>query len=264
MKFTNARLVGRGPGVFDVEIKDGVVETIELVGSISSSTFAPPTVSQPSSSGNVGSAVDTAQDTSAAFDTSPRALEDLDLQGRHFLAPSLMDNHVHFKWWAMSESRTDLSACVSAAEVLEVMRRVLRRKRTEEGEGARVRDGGGDTGGRGKRRVDWVVGQHMRMSAWPDLPSLNRIALDGLVREVYTEVDLRTRTQQDDHRDQDGDHDEDTGEGEREIGLVLIFNGFHSLVCNTTALRSFEHLLPPHTDLELHAGRSRSSIRLSR
>ena len=221
-RILNARLVGRPRGLFNVQIEDGVVISIEPTSTdedatSSSSSGLSSTLEDP------GSNQEDAKLAAIPITSDERESDpDLDLKGQSYLAPSLMDNHVHFKWWAMSESRTDLSTCNSAQEVLNTMKSVLEGRKRERD--ASSRNNGiqarGDSG-EDPVHLEWVVGQHMRMANWTDLDLLNKSALDTLVHQVYGQ----------DHYGNDNDNDN--------IGLVLVFNGFHSLVCNTPALHRF-------------------------
>lgn len=48
--------------------------------------------------------------------------EVVDLEGKHYLGPSLMDAHTHFTAWTLNRNRVDLSHAESAEEAIELMR----------------------------------------------------------------------------------------------------------------------------------------------
>lgn len=84
-----------------------------------------------------------------------------DLLGTQYLAPSLIDNHVHFSMWALASRRLDLMDCTSASQVFARVRRWLSRPHNEV----------------------WLVGQRMRVGGWRDIDILNRASLDALEME---------------------------------------------------------------------------------
>jgi predicted amidohydrolase YtcJ len=247
-RIKNARLVGRpdnGDGaIYDLEITDGIVSSIsQAPGYTSSEEEGLANVNGEMGERRVSSSrldLDGTGDVLAnnsvhgddADDNSNNTHADdddeIDLEGRSYVAPSLTDNHVHFKWWALSESRIDLSSCRSAREVIETIQRVLAKEylghedqdqglgMNERGPGSIERLGLEEVLGEKKKKPTtstWLVGQHMRMSSWPDLPSLTRSTLDALTAPY---PDLHGS-----------------------LSIVLIFNGFHSLVTNSAGLRRF-------------------------
>ena len=245
-RIKNARLVGRldHEAVYNLEITDGIISSILPVPGYTSSE-------EGLANGEMGerrtssSGLDPDGTGNALAGTSDHGDDDdddddddnnnnhnvhtdnnddeIDLEGRSYVAPSLMDNHVHFKWWALSESRIDLSGCKSAREVIETIQRVLAKEyigSEAEKEGVRVTERPGPVerleevlGEKKKPTSTWLVGQHMRMSDWPDLPDLTRSTLDALTAPF---PDLHGS-----------------------LSIVLIFNGFHSLVTNSAGLRRF-------------------------
>jgi predicted amidohydrolase YtcJ len=246
-RIKNARLVGRPDnGVYDLEITDGFVSSILPVpvpGCTSSEeeglanvkgemgkerrTSSPGldlsgTSSLPADFSIHG---DDNNNHNVHADNNDDNDDEIDLEGRSYVAPSLMDNHVHFKWWALSESRIDLSSCKSAREVIQTIQRVLAKEylgSEAEDQGLGMQERGPDpverqeeVSGEKKKKptTTWLVGQHMRMSDWPDLPSLTRSTLDALTTSY---PDLHGS-----------------------LSIVLIFNGFHSLVTNSAGLRRF-------------------------
>jgi hypothetical protein len=254
-RIKNARLVGRpdndNGAVYDLEITDGIISSILPVlvpGYTSSEEEGLANVKGEMEGRRVSSSgLDPDGTGNALADTSIHGDDnnnnhnvhadnndddddddEIDLEGRSYVAPSLMDNHVHFKWWALSESRIDLSSCKSAKEVIETIQRVLAKDylgSEAEEEGVRVTErprpverlGLEEVLGEKKKKPTptntWLVGQHMRMSDWPDLPSLTRSTLDALTAPY---PDLHGS-----------------------LSIVLIFNGFHSLVTNSAGLRRF-------------------------
>lgn len=254
-RIKNARLVGRPDnGVYDLKITDGIVSSILPVlvpGCTSNEEEGLANVKgemgerQTSSSGlaldetrnlniennDYGYDAYNDNDINNGHDDAHDSDDEMDLEGRSYVAPSLMDNHVHFKWWALSESRIDLSSCKSAREVIETIQRVLARdylgledkdadqevKMKKGGPGPVERLGPEEVLDEKKKKPTptntWLVGQHMRMSDWPDLPSLTRSTLDALTAPY---PDLHGS-----------------------LNIVLIFNGFHSLVSNSAGLRRF-------------------------
>jgi hypothetical protein len=260
-RIKNARLVGQpdnnNGAVYNLEITDGIVSSILPVlvpGSGYTSSEEEGLVNGDMEERRTSSSrLDSSGTSSVPADTSNHGDDDeddddnandnhnvhadnndndnddeIDLEGRSYVAPSLMDNHVHFKWWALSESRIDLSSCKSAREVIEVIKRVLEKEylgsEAELEDGVRVTERPGPVERLGLEEVSgekkkptltstWLVGQHMRMSDWPDLPSLTRSTLDALTAPY---PDLHGS-----------------------LSIVLIFNGFHSLVTNSAGLRRF-------------------------
>ena len=89
--------------------------------------------------------------------TSDDGAEPVALDGR-LLVPGLWDSHVHFTQWTIQRSRFDLSRTASAADVLDIVRDVLR-------DPARDRDA-------------VATGYGFRDATWPDEPSL--AALDAV------------------------------------------------------------------------------------
>lgn len=259
-RIKNARLLGRSDhSVYNLEITDGIISSISQVPG---SGYTSSEEEGLANNGEMGerrvssSGLDLSGTSSVLADTSIHGDDndvdvdddddnnhnhihnvhadnnddnddEIDLEGRSYVAPSLMDNHVHFKWWALSESRIDLSSCKSAREVIQTIQRVLARdyvgledKDQDQGLGMQERGPGSVErleaevlGEKKKSTSTWLVGQHMRMSDWPDLPDLSRSTLDALTAPY---PDLHGS-----------------------LSIVLIFNGFHSLVSNSAGLRRF-------------------------
>ncbi|GJN92614.1 hypothetical protein Rhopal_005649-T1 [Rhodotorula paludigena] len=108
-----------------------------------------------------------------------------------YLAPSVVDSHTHFSSWALAAQRIDLYTALSAAEVLSRMRAWLPIARLHQPDPSL-----------------FLVGQRMRVGEWPDLPDMNRLALDAL---------------------------------EPDRPLAIFFAGFHSLCANSHALKRLGH-----------------------
>lgn len=125
-----------------------------LAGQPSHHTY---TVIVDSSSGLISSIdrTDSANPATGALSSDSLAY---DLQGRAFLAPSLVDNHVHFSMWTLASQRLDLMDCTSAAQVLARVRDWLALPHDE----------------------PYLVGQRMRVGEWKDLDAMNRNSLDSL------------------------------------------------------------------------------------
>ena len=149
--FTNAKLVGHpAEETYNVVVKDGFVDAISRV----------------------------------SVDTEHAKVVDL---AKSWLAPSLVDHHTHFKWWAVASRRLDLHSALSAQEVIDMAREALSSPRFD------------------PARDPLLVGQHMRVGAWPDLEKMCRQTLDD--------------------------------ELSKERPIFLVFAGFHSMCMNSAALK---------------------------
>ncbi|GMK56144.1 hypothetical protein CspeluHIS016_0212000 [Cutaneotrichosporon spelunceum] len=95
--FTNAKLVGRPAGNYNVLIQDGVVKSI------------------------------TEDDMSL-----PEGIETIDLKGQ-WLSPSLIDWHTHFTMNAIASRRLNFYTALSAKEVLEAVRKAINDPAYDEG-----------------------------------------------------------------------------------------------------------------------------------
>lgn len=133
-------------GLYDVEIRDGVVASI---------------LPAPAGTSGSGSSV----------------CEPYDLEGR-FLIPGLWDHHVHFSQWTTQRQRLDLSATSSAAEVLRLVRETL-----ASGHTARS---GSELSSPGQPKPTQpeptqpdagqpLVGYGFRDGLWPDQPSVEAL-----------------------------------------------------------------------------------------
>ncbi|KAJ3097781.1 hypothetical protein HK100_005257, partial [Physocladia obscura] len=137
IRIINARLVGKQTNaLFDIELADGRVQTI-----------------------NPAVARDDCTTSTVEFigQTDLDGSKVVDLRG-NFLAPSLVDHHVHSAAWTHHTRRLDLSNQASAAGVLQVVAERL------------LGESGSET----------LVGCGFRVGAWPDLEALNLFNLDRI------------------------------------------------------------------------------------
>ncbi|WWC87071.1 uncharacterized protein L201_001957 [Kwoniella dendrophila CBS 6074] len=114
------------------------------------------------------------------------AAEEIDLGGKEWLSPSMIDWHVHVKLQALHSNRIDLQKCQSASEVLEVVKLALNDPRYD------------------SKQEKNLVGINMRNSNWPDE--------NFLTKEKLNEISPNRP-------------------------LFLLFNGYHSMRCNSLALK---------------------------
>lgn len=133
--FLDVFLVGHGEPLqpFDVTTEDGFITAITPSPSVRSSSPSPTSRS-----------------------TSTIAARNL------YLAPSLVDNHVHFSGWAINSVRLQLGDCQTAAQVFPELRAYIK----------------AGTGGR--RQEDWIVGHALKAGELPDIGDINRISLDKI------------------------------------------------------------------------------------
>lgn len=104
----------------------------------------------------------TPSDLSARLPEPPKSAGAVhDLLGTQYLAPSLVDNHVHFSMWALASRRLDLMDCTSAVQVFDEVQQWLTLPHDEV----------------------WLVGQRMRVGEWQDLATMSRTSLDALEME---------------------------------------------------------------------------------
>ncbi|GAA5858773.1 hypothetical protein JCM8547_004982 [Rhodosporidiobolus lusitaniae] len=181
-----------------------VFHNARLVGSASSSDFSTVVVRE-----GVVSSIEASGESVEV----PERADVHDLRGSSFLAPSLIDNHTHFSSWALASQRIDLYTATSASEVLSRVAAWLPTQKV----------GFNDDG-------LFLVGQRMRVGAWPDLPSMNREALDKL---------------------------------EPTRPLAIFFAGFHSLCANSVALRKLGFVAEGHSGVLEEAECFRSWVKLN-
>ncbi|WWC67758.1 uncharacterized protein I206_101670 [Kwoniella pini CBS 10737] len=111
--------------------------------------------------------------------------EIVDLGGKEWLSPSLIDWHVHTKLSALHTNRLNLQKCTSAAQVIEEVKKALKDSKYD---ASLERN---------------FVGINMKNSNWPDEHIINLQLLDEISPERP---------------------------------LFLLYNGYHSMWCNSLAL----------------------------
>ncbi|WWD07862.1 hypothetical protein V865_005969 [Kwoniella europaea PYCC6329] len=114
-------------------------------------------------------------------------VEVIDLDGKEWLSPSMIDWHVHTKLAALHSNRLNLQSCQSAKEVLETVRLALQDPNYD------------------PSLEKNLVGINMRNSNWPDEDLITLKRLDELSPDRP---------------------------------LFLLYNGYHSMWCNTLALKA--------------------------
>ncbi|ORY88870.1 putative hydrolase [Leucosporidium creatinivorum] len=129
--FINALLVDRPGSTYTVHISAGIVQSI-----------------LPSNSPSPA--------------RTPAESEIIDLDGRFYLGPSLVDAHVHFTSWTLNSSRPDLSSATSAREAIRLMEEAATKDR-----------GGGET-------TAPLVGRDYRVGKWPDIKEMTKENLDHI------------------------------------------------------------------------------------
>lgn len=155
--FKNARLVDK-EGTFDVLISQGTIVSIRL------STPSP----QPTAS------------ISASTET-------IDLGSKYFIAPSLVDHHVHFSAWTLNKSRLDLSTAKSAKQAVQLVKERLEQEEgQDEKEPFVARDfrvGESPITVLVPRVNALMSGTRVAIGEWPDIEDMTKETLDAISSE---------------------------------------------------------------------------------